>query len=121
MDPIQSKILSTQQAINGDTEIFNSIKSTKSEKKQLEKVAKEFESIFITKMVETFDKTIDKEGGIFGSETSYLDKFKSFIFQEMGREMANNPRTSFGFAKQIYNQMEKYVPETNKSTTDKTI
>ncbi len=29
--------------------------------------------------------------------------------QEVGKAMASNPRTSFGFAKQIYSQMEKYV------------
>ena len=39
----------------------------------------------------------------------YMDNFKSFIYSEMGREMAQNPRTTFGFAKQIYEQMEKYT------------
>ena len=31
------------------------------------------------------------------------------MFQELGRDLASNPHTTFGFAKTIYEQMEKYV------------
>lgn len=98
------------QTINSDQQVFNRIMdSSSSQKEKLKKVANEFESIFITKMLNLMEKTVDKEGGIFGEDTSYYDKMKSFMFDEMGRQMANNPRTSFGFAKQIYEQMERYV------------
>lgn len=101
--------LMPSQVINSDQQIFNRISETGSSKEKLEKVSKEFEAVFITKMLSLMDKTVDKEGGIFGEESSYCDKMKSFMFTEMGRQMANNPRTTFGFAKQIYEQMEKHV------------
>ena len=50
-------------------------------------------------MLNMMDKTVDQEGGVFG-KGKYMDSFKSFIYSEMGREMAQNPRTTFGFAKQ---------------------
>ena len=99
------------ETINGDQQILNQIKGSGSNKEQLKKVAKEFESIFITKMFSELDKTVDKEGGIFGEETKYLDNLKSYMYNEMGRQLANNPHTTFGFAKQIYEQMEKSVKD----------
>lgn len=96
--------------IDNDVQIFNRIKCNPSTKEQLKKVSTEFEAIFITKMINTLDKTVDKENGLFGEKTSFLNNFKSFMFNEMGRQMAMNPNCSFGFAEQIYSQMEKYVP-----------
>ena len=78
-------------------------------KEQLKKVATEFESIFVTKMLSEMDKTVDHENSLFGKEGQYVDTFKSIVYQQMGRDIANNPRTSFGFADQIYRQMEKFV------------
>lgn len=94
---------------NNDVQIFNQIKGSGDQKAQLKKVATEFESMFITKMMNLMDKTVDREGGIFGSESKYEDQFKGYVFQELGRQLAVNERTSFGFANQIYKQMEKYV------------
>ncbi len=95
-------------AVNRETQVVNNIKRSGSEKEQLKKVSQEFESIFITKMLNMMDKTVDNEGGIFG-KGKYMDNFKSFIYNEMGREMSSDPRTTFGFAKQIYEQMEKFT------------
>jgi len=97
--------------INPDQQIINQIKSSKSGKEELKKVAKEFESIFISKMFSVMDESVDREGGIFGEETKYLDNFKSYMYNELGRNLASNPHSTFGFAKQIYTQMEKYVKE----------
>ena len=97
--------------INYDVQRLGDIKTMKSPKKQLEKVSKEFEAIFVTKMLNMMDKTVDKEGSIFGNDDKYMDKFKSFIYDEIGRDIAKNPRTSVGFAKQIYSQMERYLPK----------
>lgn len=100
-----------QPDITNDTvQTLDSIKGIKSKKDQLKKVSTEFEAIFVTKMLTTMDKTVNKEGGIFGDESKYLDKFKSYVYQEMGRQMASNPNSSIGFAKQIYAQMEKSLP-----------
>lgn len=96
--------------VNDTVQSLDSIKGIKSKKAQLQKVSTEFEAIFVTKMLTTMDKTVNSEGGIFGEESKYLDKFKSYVFQEMGRQMASNPNSSIGFAKQIYAQMEKSLP-----------
>lgn len=97
--------------INSEQQIFNKIKENKSEKKQLKETAKEFEAIFISKMFSLMDQTVDREGGIFGEETQYIDTFKSYMYNEIGRQLANNPNSTFGMAKQVYEQMEKYVKE----------
>ena len=38
-----------------------------------------------------------------------MKNFKSYMFNEMGRQIANNEHTQIGFAKKIYEQMERYV------------
>ena len=101
----------SRQTINGEQQIYNQIKSAGSQKEQLKKVANEFESMFVTKMLSIMDSTVDKSGGIFDEKQPYVDTFKSFIFQEMGRDISNNPRTSIGMAQQIYSQMEKFVTD----------
>jgi Rod binding domain-containing protein len=98
-------------AINSEQQIFNQIKQSGSGKEQLKKTATEFESVFIAKMFSVMDETVDREGGIFGEETQYFDNLKSYMYNEMGRSLASNPHSTFGFAKQIYEQMEKYVKE----------
>ncbi len=98
--------------INHDVQNINDIKrNSKSQREQLKKVSTEFEAIFVTKMISALDKTVDREGGIFGSENKYMDKFKSFIYNEVGRQIAKNPYSTVGFAKQIYTQMEKSLPK----------
>ena len=68
-----------------------------------------FEAIFVTKMLTEMDKTVDRENGIFGEKNQYEDTFKSIIYQQIGHDIASNPRTSLGMAEQIYRQMEKYT------------
>ncbi len=82
--------------------------SSKSEKEQLDKISKEFESIFVAKMLNELDKTVDKEGSLF-QESKYLDNLKSFMYNDIARSIANNPQTSIGIAKQMYTQLEKTV------------
>jgi len=102
--------LNHARTINADQELYNQIKNSGDEKTQLKKVATEFESIFITKMLQEMDKTVDKEeNGLFGNDNKYEEAFKGIMFQQMGRDLANNPRTTFGFADQIYRQMEHLV------------
>lgn len=101
--------LKNAQTVNSDQILYNRIKESGDSKKQLQKAAEEFESIFITKMLSEMDKTVDREGGIFGKESQYTDTFKSIVYQQMGHDIASNPRTSLGFAQNIYRQMEKYV------------
>lgn len=109
LEPIDYNSIMPENTVNGDQQVFNQIKDKKSGKEQLKATAKEFEAIFISKMFSVMDQSVDKEGGIFGEETKYFDNFKSYMYNEMGRDLANNPHSSFGFAKQIYEQMERYV------------
>ncbi len=102
--------LNHARTVNADQEMYNQIKGAKTEKEQLKRAANEFESIFITKMLQEMDKTVDKEqDGLFGNDNKYEEAFKGIMFQQIGRDLANNPRTSFGFADQIYRQMEHLV------------
>lgn len=89
-------------------EIENIKRTSNTEKEQLKKVATEFESIFITKMLNEMEKTVDKENSMF-KESKYLDNLKSFMYNDIARNIAQNERTSIGIAKQIYSQMEKTV------------
>ena len=54
--------------INHDVQRFGNIKTMKSPKAQLEKVSREFEAIFVTKMLNTMDKTVNKEDSVFGND-----------------------------------------------------
>ena len=94
---------------SSDLAAIENIKSSgKSEKEQLKKVASEFESIFIAKMLTEMDKTVDKTGSLF-QESKYLDNLKSFMYNGIAREISSNPHTSLGVAKQLYTQLEKTV------------
>ena len=77
MDYIQTNYATN--VVNNDAQIFNSIKGSGDKKAQLKKVANEFESMFITKMISLMDKTVDKEGGIFGADSKYENTFKSLL------------------------------------------
>jgi Rod binding domain-containing protein len=94
-----------------DQQAVNNIRENPSNKEQLKKVAKEFESIFISKMFSVMDESVDKSEGMFGQEDQYAKTFKPYLFNEMGRQLANNPNTTFGLAKQIYDQMERFVSD----------
>lgn len=111
IEPTNYSQVMPSETINTDQQVFNRITQGKSGKEQLKKVATEFESVFISKMFSLMDKTVDKEGGIFGEDTKYYDTFKSYMYNELGRSLAKNPHSTFGFAKQIYEQMERYVQD----------
>lgn len=89
-------------------EIESIKRGSKTEKEKLEKVAKEFESIFVSKMLNEMEKTVDKEGSMF-QESKYLDNLKSFMYNDIARSISNDPRNNLGIAKQLYSQLEKTV------------
>src|SRR5574344_1158968 len=93
MTNITSSALNSN-VVNADQQIYNRIKNSSTGKEQLKKTAEEFESVFITQMLQTMDKTVDKTGSLFeDKQGGYLDTFKSYMFQQMGRDLASNPRT----------------------------
>ena len=104
-----SSMGSAYMSNSSDLAAIENIKgNSKSEKEQLKKVANEFESIFVAKMLTEMDKTVDKEGSLF-QESKYMDNLKSFMYNEIAREISSNPHTSLGVAKQLYTQLEKTV------------
>ena len=109
MNNYVGSIGSTYISNSSDLSAIENIKgNSKSEKEQLKKVASEFESIFVSKMMMEMDKTIDKEGSLF-QESKYMDNLKSFMYNQIAREISSNPHTSIGVAKQLYTQLEKQV------------
>ncbi len=109
INSISANLLNNNGIVNNDTQIFNNIKESGGQKEQLKKVGQEFETLFMTKMMTLMDKTIDREGGLLGGESKYVDTFKNHVFQEVSRQMSKSPHTSIGIASQIYKQMERYV------------
>jgi len=73
----------------------------------LMKAAQEFEAVFITKMMDVMDSTVERSDFLGGGKNEQM--FKSMMNQEVARSIASNPNNSFGMAKQIYEQMEKLV------------
>ena len=109
MDNYIKNIGSSYYSTSSDFAAIENIKKgAKSEKEQLQRVASEFESIFVAKMLNELDKTVDKEGSMF-QESKYLDNLKSFMYNDIAREISSNPQSSLGIAKQIYQQLEKTV------------
>lgn len=109
MDSYIQNVGSAYMSNSSDLMALQGITSSgKSEKEQLQKVANEFESIFVAKMLTEMDKTVDKEGSLF-QESKYLDNLKSFMYNGIAREISSNPHTSIGVAKQLYTQLEKTV------------
>ena len=105
INAISTNVLNNTGLINNDQYTLNNIKGAGNQKAQLKKVGEEFETMFLTKM----DKTVDREGGLLGQESRYVDTFKTHVYSEVSRQLSKNPHTSIGIASQIYKQMERYV------------
>ena len=86
---------------------FTDISVTGNSDEDLKKAATSFEAIFVTQFLETMNKTVDKGEFMHGGQAE--DTFKSLLTQEMAVNMSSNPRTSFGFAEQIYRQMKDRI------------
>jgi len=78
---------------------------TGDKKKQMD-AAKDFEAVFVTKMLDIIDSTVDREGGFLGKGKAAA-AFKPFYHQAIAQEIVSNPDSSFGLAKQMYEQMEQ--------------
>ncbi len=101
----------TSTSQGADIDAINSINSSGSEREKLKNAAKEFEAILVSKLLSQMDKTVDREDSLFGGDSKYLDNFKSIMFNQIGRDVANSPHSNIGFAKQIYQQVERSLPK----------
>lgn len=118
MISLQNEMLSTQRVVNNEVQLYNKIRNSSTKDEQLRKAAAEFESIFISQMLSRMDNTVDRQGGIFENNGMYMKNLKSYMFQQIGRDMANNSHNSFGLAKQIYEQMKVCLPREAQNITE---
>ena len=94
-----------------DYDIVNNVRRKgTSEKEQLKKLSIEFEAILVSKMFSQMDQSVDRENSLFG-QSKYMENFKSILFNQIGRDVANSPSANIGFAKQLYAQMERSVSD----------
>ena len=92
----------------GLQEIQLNIPEFKSKKKEeLMAAANQFESVFINQLFKALNATVQKDGMFSGGRGEEM--FKSMFYEEIAKDIASNPATSFGFAKQIYEQMKDMV------------
>lgn len=76
-------------------------------KEKLMKTAREFESVFITQLLNETQSTVEKSGFMSGGPVE--QKFKSMMNQYIAKDIAASPTANFGIAKQIYDQMKNMV------------
>ena len=72
--------------------------------KDIEKVSRDFESVFLNKLLSTMRKTIPKSG-LFDSYAS--DMFQSMMDEEMSKEMAKDK--GMGMGEMIYKDRKSVV------------
>jgi peptidoglycan hydrolase FlgJ len=70
--------------------------------KDIEKVSRDFESVFVNKLLSSMRKTIPKSGLLDSFAT---DMFQSMMDEEMSKEMAKNK--GMGMGEMIYNDLSK--------------
>jgi len=81
-------------------------KNTKTDE-ELKKTAHDFEAVFLTKFLETLNSTVEKGEEFSGGRGEEM--FRSMMNEEIAKNIASTPQTSFGFAQQIYEQMKNRV------------
>lgn len=74
---------------------------------QLKKSAKDFEAVFINQFLETLSSTVERSEEFSGGRGEEM--FRSMMNDEIAKNLASTPQTSFGFAQQIYEQMKNRV------------
>ncbi len=75
--------------------------------KQLMEAASQFEAVFINQFFKSMDATIERDGMFSGGRGEEM--FRSMFYDEIAKNIASSPETSFGFAKQVYEQMKDLV------------
>lgn len=76
-------------------------------KEDLMEAAKNFEAVFLNQLFNAMEATVEKDGMFSGGKGE--ETFKSLFYDEIARNASSNSANSFGFAKQIYEQMKDQV------------
>ena len=102
LNPVQmQKNLYSQMSEKNLERLRNSSSFGKSNsEKDIEKVSRDFESIFLNKLLSSMRKTVPKSGLLDSFAT---DMFQSMMDEEMSKEMAKNK--GMGMGEMIYNDL----------------
>ena len=76
----------------------------------LKQSCQDFEAIFIESMFKAMRKTIP-DGGLFEKDTAH-EIYQEMLDSEISKEISKHQ--SIGLADQMYRQMEKFLPDTDK-------
>ena len=74
--------------------------------KEMEKVARDFESVFVNKLLESMRKAIPKTGLL---DSSALDMYQSMMDQEMAKNMSE--RKGMGLGEMVYKDLSRLDKE----------
>lgn len=101
-----------QQQINisqGQNEInkLSGINFKNKTDRELMEAASQFEAVFVNQLFKAMEATVERDGLLSGGKGEEM--FRSMFYEEIARDISSNPATSFGFAKQIYEQMKDLV------------
>lgn len=77
----------------------------------LMQAARQFEAVFLNQLFKALDATIEREQEGMFSPGRGEKMFRSMFYDEIAKNIASTPETSFGFAKQVYEQMKDMVQE----------
>ena len=70
--------------------------------KDMEKVARDFESVFVNKLLESMRKAVPKSGLL---DSSALDMYQSLMDQEMAKELGK--QKGMGMGEMVYNDLSR--------------
>ena len=74
--------------------------------KDMEKVARDFESVFVNKLLESMRKSVPKSGLL---DSSALDMYQSMMDQEMAKNMSE--RKGMGLGEMVYKDLSRLDKE----------
>jgi Rod binding domain-containing protein len=92
---------------NKNIEALTPTDKAKMNDEKLKKTAEDFESVFVNKLLETLDSTVERSEEFSGGRGEEM--FRSMMYGEISKNIASNSHSSFGFAKQIYEQMKDRI------------
>jgi flagellar protein FlgJ len=93
--------------LTAETNKLSALTGTKFSNKteaELMKAAQQFESVFLGQLFNQMDKTVERDEMFSGGKGEEM--FRSMFYDEIANNIASDPTTSFGLAKQIYEQMK---------------
>ena len=101
----QQKISINMQ--QNELEKLSGINFKNKDNKELMQAARQFEAVFVNQLFKALDATIEREGMFSGGRGEEM--FRSMFHDEIAKKISSDPTTSFGLAKQIYEQMKDMV------------